>query len=106
MRYTLSMLHLLRKKKKRVNKHDHVIDRLAEVNAIFSGIALFPQLIEVWKTHNVQGLSQATFLITFVTNIIWGCYGIHRKDTAVAVASILVVISAGGLSLLSFLWRT
>jgi uncharacterized protein with PQ loop repeat len=100
------MLHLLRKKKKSVNKHDHVIDRLAEANAIFSGIALFPQLVSVWRTHDVQMLSATTFIIMFVANVIWTLYGLHRKDSAVVVSSGLVLVSSGGLAILSLLWKT
>ncbi len=100
------MLHLVRKKKKTLGKHHHTIDRIAEANAVFGGIALFPQLVNVWRTHDVQALSSATFLMIFVANIIWGAYGLHRKDLAVILSSGLVLISSGGLSLLSLLWRT
>lgn len=100
------MLHLVRKKKKVSGKHHHAIDRLAEANALFGGIALFPQLISVWQTKDVAALSSTTFLIIFIANIIWGVYGLHRKDTAVLLSSCLVLVSSGGLTLLSFLWKT
>ena len=100
------MLHLIRKKQKPTRKHNHPIDRLAEANAIFSGVALFPQLVSVWRTHDVQMLSTTTFVIMFIANVIWGLYGLHRKDQAVVLSSGLVLISSGGLSLLSLLWRT
>ncbi len=100
------MLHLVRKKKKTLSKHHHTIDRIAEANAVFGGVALFPQLVNVWQTHNVQALSSTTFLMIFFANAIWGVYGIHRKDPAVLLSSCLVLISSGGLSLLSLLWKT
>ncbi len=100
------MLHLVRKKQKPARGHHHTIDRLAETNAVFSGVALFPQLLHVWQTHDVKALSSISFLIMFTANIVWALYGLHRKDTAVMLSSGLVLISSGGLSLLSLLWKT
>ncbi len=100
------MLHLIRKKKKAdPSQHHHTIDYLAEANAIFGGIALYPQLIEAWKTHDISGLSTATFVITFTANIIWALYGLHRKDMAVIVSAVLVIFSSGGLLAFILLYR-
>lgn len=99
------MLHLVQEKKKAPGKHRHAIDRIAEANAIFNGIALFPQLIDTWRTRDVAALSSTTFLMIFIANIIWCVYGIHRKDRAVILSSCLVIISSGGLTLLRFLWK-
>lgn len=99
------MLHLVRKKKKSPPGHHHVIDRLAEANALFGGLALFPQLITVWRSRDVASLSSTSFLVLFIANVVWGIYGFHRKDTAVILSSCLVIISSGGLTLLSLLWK-
>ena len=104
--YTSNMLHLLRKKKQAPNEHHHAIDYLAEANALFNGLALYPQVAAAWRTHDVNALSPVTFAILFIANIIWAIYGIHRKDHAVLVCAILVIISSSSLLTLTLLWRT
>lgn len=104
------MLHLLRKKKRRVKKflcepHDHMVDHLAEANALLSGLALYPQLFNTLRTQDASVLSPVSFGILAVANIIWTIYGIHRRDVAVTLASVLVVISSTGLTFASLLWR-
>ncbi|MBP6944430.1 hypothetical protein KBD61_04120 [Patescibacteria group bacterium] len=99
------MLHLLRKKKVSPSKHHHPIDYLAEANAIFNGLALYPQLITAWRTRDVNALSPTTFAILLLANIVWVMYGIHRKDTAILVCSALVITSSSCLLVLTLLWR-
>ncbi len=96
------MLHLLHRTKKKKSGHHHVIDYLAEGNALMNGIALYPQLAQVLRTHSAQGLSPISFAIMFVANIVWIAYGLHRKDAAVLLCSTLVIISSGSLFVLSF----
>jgi uncharacterized protein with PQ loop repeat len=98
------MLHLLHEKKKPIQGHHHPIDHVAEANALFSGLALYPQLITALQTHDVNALSYVTFGIIFIANIIWALYGLHRKDHAVTVSAILVIISSGCLLILTLLW--
>ena len=92
-------------KKKALPGHHHPIDYLAEANAFIGGLALYPQLYRAVKTHNVSQLSATTFLIIFVTNIVWAMYGIHRKDRAILSASALNGIAAGTLLGLQVMWR-
>ena len=85
--------------------HHHPIDFVADANAILSGIALYPQLFQVLKTHNVSGLSLTTFFILAATQIIWLLYGIHRRAVPVIVTSLMNGIGAGLLLFLIHLWR-
>lgn len=99
------MLHILRKKKRSTtDEHHHGIDYLAEANAVFNGLALYPQVVTAWKTKDVDSLSPVTFAILLIANIVWAIYGIHRKDHAVLVCAILVIISSSSLLTLTLLW--
>ena len=83
-----------------LKKHHHPIDLLAEANALLSGIGLFPQLFKIINTHRLGDLSPSTFLIVFVTNLIWHAYGWHRKNLPTIVASALTAIASGTILLL------
>lgn len=99
------MLHLLRKKKQAAsNEHHHPIDYLAEANAVFNGIALYPQVATAWRTQDVEALSPITFIILLIANIVWAIYGVHRKDNAVLVCAILVIVSSSCLLTMTLLW--
>ena len=86
-------------------KHHHPIDFIADANALLSGFALYPQLFQVLKSHDVRALSSATFLILAAAQIIWFAYGIHRKAIPVIVTSLMNGIGAGILLFLIRLWR-
>lgn len=85
-------------------KHHHPIDFLAAGNALFNGMALYPQLYKVVTTKQVQNLATTTFLMMFVANIVWIMYGIHRKDVAIILSSILILIASGSLLVLTQLY--
>jgi uncharacterized protein with PQ loop repeat len=72
-----------------IKRHNHPIDLLAEANSVISGIALYPQLFKVLQTRQVSDLSLTTFLIVFVTNIVWFAYAVHRRALPIMLASIL-----------------
>ncbi|MSR85148.1 hypothetical protein EXS71_01785 [Candidatus Uhrbacteria bacterium] len=88
-----------------LKKHHHPIDLLAELNALFSGISLFPQLFKVLETHHLSDLAPSSFLIVFITNIIWHAYGWHRKNLPTLVASVLMIISSGFILGLILFWK-
>ena len=85
-------------------KHRHLIDYIAEANALVSGFALYPQLFKVICTHEAESLSPITFGMIGSANTMWIMYGFHRKDVAVITSSSLVTIAAGSLFVLSILW--
>ena len=72
---------------KSVGEHHHAVDWLADLVAVVSGFALYPQ---AWKSlHNGDhsDLSLATFVIVVSTSLIWVWYGAHRKSLPVMVSS-------------------
>lgn len=80
--------------------HNHFIDKLALLNGLVSGVALYPQVYSVIINNSVSGLSIVTFIVIFINSIIWFFYAIHRSLFSLGLASILNSIASGILILL------
>lgn len=75
--------------------HRHLIDRLAFVNGLISGIALYPQVWTVLSTGSTSGVSVLTYFLIFTNSLVWVIYAIHRGLLSLGVASILNVVASG-----------
>jgi uncharacterized protein with PQ loop repeat len=76
-------------------KHQHVIDKIAFVNGLISGIALYPQ---VWATivhHSGHSVSLLSFSLIFINSVVWFLYSIHRSLLTLAITSILNCVASG-----------
>ena len=56
-------------------------------------IATIPQIIEVWKNNNTEGVSLLTWSFYTATSFIWLAYGILKKDKPLILSGILWVLS-------------
>lgn len=74
--------------------HHHVIDKLAFLNGVISGVALYPQMISVLMGGSVEGISLATFIIVGLNSVVWILYAIHRSLLSLFIASLLNFISS------------
>jgi uncharacterized protein with PQ loop repeat len=77
-----------------IDKHHHPIDRIAKVNALVSGVALYPQLFKVIFTDNVVGFSFLTYTLIALNSGVWIVYAIHRKLMPLLISSILNCLAA------------
>lgn len=76
-------------------KHRHDIDILANINALLSGFALYPQVYKVFNTGSVEDLAYSTFLIIFANSLVWLIYAQHQKIRPLFVSSMLNAAAAG-----------
>lgn len=88
-----------------LTKHNHPLDYLAEANALVGGLALYPQLFKVLATRDVSGLAPTSFLLFFVSNLVWHAYGWHRRALPVIVSSALTTLAAGIILALIVAWK-
>lgn len=79
----------------KLGRHHHPLDKIAELNGLLSGIALYPQVFKAIISRSVTGLSLYTFLFIFINSIIWICYAHHRNLPQVLISSFLNCIAAG-----------
>lgn len=68
--------------------HNHVVDKLAIIVGVTSGISLYPQ---VWKilTAQATGISVLTYVIIFMNSVVWLAYAFHRRLFSLMIASTL-----------------
>jgi uncharacterized protein with PQ loop repeat len=81
--------------KRHVVFHHHLIDRLAIAAGIFSGIALYPQVIYITTAGTLDGVSLPTYTIIFINSFVWLAYSIHRGLISLGIAAILNIIASG-----------
>jgi len=55
------------------------------VLALVEVVAIVPQLVETFRSHDLSGVSPATWLATTVAQSLWGIYGIVASQTAVSL---------------------
>lgn len=86
-----------------LDEHRHPIDRLTNVVAFISGIALYPQLFKLIGGSSPDGLSLATFTIIAINSVIWIIYGTHRQAFPIVVSSSLNFLAASTISIIILL---
>lgn len=79
--------------------HHHFIDRLAFVNSLVSGVALYPQVYAVLSHGVTAGVSFFTYFLIFLNSLVWIMYAIHRGLLSLGVASVLNTLASGALVL-------
>ena len=80
-------------------EHHHVIDKLGLVNAVITGLALYPQLFKLAGIDSAQsGLSPLTFFLIFINNVVWLIYGIHRRMLALIITALLNIVASAVIS--------
>lgn len=52
------------------------VNLIGTTAAIISAISLLPQLFDVFKTKNVEGISVSTITLIFITSLLWLTYHI------------------------------
>lgn len=71
-----------------------VLEIVADINGVLGGFALYPQVIHVFKTHDIQGLSMLTFLIIAINSSIWLFYAMRKRITPLRISSALNVTAS------------
>ncbi|MFP4118335.1 MAG: SemiSWEET family sugar transporter [Candidatus Woesearchaeota archaeon] len=80
------------KNMKKYPNNDPKIKRLDDSMLIIGSMApLFtlPQIIHIFTTKNVEGLSWLTYLLIGLTNMVWIIYGVVHKDRQIISANTL-----------------
>ncbi|MDO8492362.1 MAG: PQ-loop domain-containing transporter [bacterium] len=84
-------------------EHNHFIDKLANINAVLSALALYPQVYTTISTDDITGVSAGGFTLIFVNSLIWTLYAAHRKATPLLVASSFNALAAAIITAVIFL---
>ena len=55
-------------------------------------VALVPQVVAVYVSHDTAGISIATWLLLTLFNVLWAIYGILHRDVPIAIANTLLTV--------------
>lgn len=62
--------------------------------AFLTTIAFIPQVVQIWKTKSVQGLSLTTYTIFVIGVFLWFLYGLSIGSLSMIIANSITVVLA------------
>ena len=62
--------------------------------AFLTTIAFIPQVVQVWKTNSVEGLSLTTYIIFVIGVFLWFLYGLNIGSLSMIIANSITVVLA------------
>lgn len=74
--------------------HTHFIDKLAFINGIVSGVALYPQIFNIVYNHAPSSFSTLSLFVIVLNSVVWIVYALHRKLVSLFIASLLNATAA------------
>lgn len=86
-----------------VQLHTHFIDKLAFLNGIVSGFALYPQVFNVLYNGASTDFSTLSLVLICINSAVWMLYAVHRHLISLFLASLLNEVAAVLLLSLYFL---
>lgn len=60
--------------------------------AFLTTIAFIPQVIQVWKSKSVEGLSLTTYIIFIIGVFLWFLYGLSIGSLSMIIANFITVL--------------
>lgn len=69
--------------------HTHFIDKLAFVNGLVAGLALYPQIFNVIYRGAATDFSTLSLLVILANGLVWIIYAAHRGLFTLFIASLL-----------------
>ena len=79
--------------------------RVLRFFSIFTMAMTVPQVVAVWTTAHVQGVSIASWLAYLCSALLWLVYGLRKRDKTIYVACIGWIVLDAGVVLGVFLHR-
>ena len=62
--------------------------------AFLTTIAFIPQVIQVWRSKSVEGLSLTTYIIFIIGVFLWFLYGLSIGSLSMIIANFITVLLA------------
>lgn len=60
-----------------------------------ASLSSVPQIIKIWETGNITGISLTTYLVSFGTVCTWLLYGVYIKNKPLTVTSSISAVVIG-----------
>jgi MtN3 and saliva related transmembrane protein len=71
-----------------------VVELIGFAAAFLTTIAFIPQVVQVWKTNSVEGLSLTTYIIFVIGVFLWFLYGLNIGSLSMVIANSITVVLA------------
>ena len=71
-----------------------VVELIGFAAAFLTTIAFIPQVVQVWKTNSVEGLSLTTYIIFVIGVFLWFLYGLNIGSLSMIIANSITVLLA------------
>jgi uncharacterized protein with PQ loop repeat len=81
------------------------IDSVMSVVAIVSPLTIIPQIVQIYTTKDVEGISLITWIFSVITSTIWVVYGFHHKDKPIIFNSIMGAFFCSLIAIGVFVYR-
>ena len=72
-------------------KYFEIIGFLA---AILTTVAIFPQVIKVYKTQNTQSISLSMYIVFSMGILLWLVYGFYLNSLPMIIANAITLVSS------------
>src|SRR5262249_25603819 len=89
-------LHVRKRLWKNLERYPHpnlfkrAFDYLVYCVALFTPLVLLPQVLQVFETKSVAGLSISTWFLFGMIAVVWTTYGIIHKEWPIIISNILM----------------
>lgn len=79
---------------KEAQKKDHRQwdDRLMLAIGLVASFSSLPQVIKIFQTNTVEGISLTTQLFALLSVVAWFIYGVHIKNKPLAITTFITII--------------
>lgn len=67
-------------------------DRLMIVVGLIGPLSLIPQILEIWNSKNIDGISLLSWVLLTLVSFMWMIYGIFHRSKALIVSNLLLII--------------
>lgn len=64
-----------------------------------------PQIFKTYQTRSVKDVSLSTFVIIFISTLIWLYYGIEKNAPSIIITNIVVNLSAAAMIVMKFVFE-
>ncbi|MEX0933998.1 MAG: SemiSWEET family transporter [Candidatus Paceibacterota bacterium] len=112
--YNPQNLHECEKEKKRLSSFARTVGQASNHRKIIDGIMMgiggiasvssIPQVIKIWETQTVVGISMTTQLLALFAVVSWFFYGLYIKNKPLALTSGLTALIVGTVVVQMFIY--
>ena len=88
----VGVYHHIRRKKKAKGEKDNVMDKFMYFVALLAPFMTIPQLINVWSSDNVEGISLFTWGGFACVSVMWFIYALKHNEKPLMLTHFLLFV--------------